>query len=214
MQLLQRRLSFDSLVHQRHHNWWLAFGLYHSNLTPMFLKYNWYTFCVKALSRVTIMIINLHCLLWGDLVVFECSLKCTFMTASCMGVVIPNSSLHCYCDCCTVARLPCSVSDCGLSGFCVILQSWNYDMLLNIRKIIICTLYGFLVVFGQSLKCTSGCTLKKLKNKPSHCQQSINTIFICCNHMALWLFFCKLPDCVHVKESDSSFLTVDCRLGL
>ena len=82
-----------------------------------FWSFNWYTFCIKAL---TIMIINLHCLLSGDYVVFRHS-QVYCMTASCMGMIY--SSLHCYCDCGTVAGLPCSASDCGLSGFCVILQS-------------------------------------------------------------------------------------------
>ena len=85
-----------------------------------------------------------------------------FITASCMGVAIPNSSLQCYCDCGTVAGLPCSVSDCGLSEFCVILKFQIKIMILSIIKIIICTLYGFLMVFGQSLKCTPGRTKKNL----------------------------------------------------
>ena len=45
-----------------------------------------------------------------------------------------------------------------------------------------CTLYGFLVVFGQSLKCTPGYTLKKLKNKPRYCQQTIYTVIYAAAH--------------------------------
>ena len=46
-----------------------------------------------------------------------------------------------------------------------------------------CALYGFLVVFRQSLKC-SGYTLKRPKNLFTHCQWSINTIYYAA---ATWL---------------------------
>ena len=112
---------------------WLVFGLHHSNLTPAFLKSLLYTFCVKALSRVTIMIIQFTLLAVRRFNGIWMLPQVYFMSASCMGVVIPNSSLQCHCDCDTVAGLPCSLSDCGLSGFCVILQSFCFILKLWYR---------------------------------------------------------------------------------
>ena len=72
-----------------------------------------------------------------------------------------------------------------------------------------CTLYSFLVAFGQSLNCTPGYALKKLKkNNPRHCQQSINTVYtymllphgfmiiLLTDQLAI---LCKLTGCVDVK---------------
>ena len=84
------------------------------------------SFCIKALSRITIMIINIHCTLWGDSVVFRHFLKCTLWLPPVWVWSIYITVHRTVIMQVIVAQLPlpCSASHCDLSGFCVvILQS-------------------------------------------------------------------------------------------
>jgi len=86
------------------------------------------------------------------------------------GLYIPNSSLQCYYagDCDTVARLPFSASGCGLSGFSVILQSWSFKL-----KLILCVC---------CMASPYGNKLETIWILFTPCQQSINTVHLCCCH--------------------------------
>ena len=80
------------------------------------------------------------------------------------GLYIPNSSLQCYYagDCDTVARLPFSASDCGLSG-----------LKFQIKIMILCVC---------CMASPYGNKLETIWILFTLYQQSINTVHLCCCH--------------------------------